>query len=136
MKYGLALLLLIVTVATSGQDTIVVPEQQPVQIPALPTVHLELKDLVDILTEYAIVEETSAFFCGHFYGLTDFDSRAIHICGNYDQTAKRKTVIHESLHIIYYKHGIFTGGPYEAVIDKMAQEISVKLYGFPAPIEN
>lgn len=95
----------------------------------LPPIEISLQDIIDVLIEFTVVQETGNYFCTHFYGLTDFDVKSISICAKYDITAKRKTILHEVLHVVYWKHGVYTGGPYERKIDTLATEMFRKLYG-------
>ena len=107
-----------------AEHTIVIQELKP-----LPAIDLKIENVIDILTEYAVMEDLSPGFCKYYYGLTDFDSRTITICGSYDMATRRKTLLHELIHIFYWQHGVFTGGPYEPFVDQKAQEIFLSLYG-------
>ena len=99
--------------------------------PVLPDIPFGLKELIDVLAEYTVVEETNQAFCRQFYGLTDFDTKTINICARYDLWQRRRTVLHEVYHVLYRQIGIDTGGDYEITIDLKAQELALKLYGLP-----
>lgn len=99
------------------------------ELPPLPTVQLELRDLIDIVLEFRILMEDNPTFCRTFYGLTDYESKTISICTLYTHTQQAKTFLHEAYHVKYHKLGIDTGGPYEPEIDRLAQEAFLRLYG-------
>lgn len=103
----------------------------PPQAPPLPDVTVELKDVIDILTEYNVVLEDNPSFCSMFYGMTDYQARTISICAIYEITQRRRTVLHEIMHIVYWQKGIETGGPYEEQIQERADRLFYKLYGIP-----
>ena len=145
MRTPLSVLVIIIFLSHGlfGQDT---PSTDPpvtqtpdIQTPNIQTVELpeltvSTQDIIDIMAEFTVVQETGTYFCNHFYGLTDLDNKTISICAKYDTTAKRKTVLHEILHIVYWKRGIYTSGVYEYLIDLKATALFKSLYGFPAPI--
>ena|SRR3990167_9271115 len=118
------ILVLILGVPAFGQD---VPNIQEI---SLPEINVTLADVVGILTEFDVVSENSYIFCTQYYGVTDFDHKTISICSRYDTAVRQRTILHEILHIMYWKRGVFTGGPYELLIDRAAQKLFHTLYGF------
>lgn len=123
---AITLMLLFCTTAYSQP----VFEQEEIKVPELPFVEIMLSDVITILAEFNVVAEDNPTFCRQFYGLTDFDNKVINICSKYDTTMKQKTLLHEMLHIIYWKRGVYTGGQFEHLIDARASEIFLNLYGF------
>ena len=106
-------------------------EQAPLPLPPL---DLDLAEIVDILTEYKIVHDKHGvlrYFS--YYGVTDTDTKTIYISDEGDLGTNRDTVIHELLHIMYWRRGIATGGTsgYEPYIYQRAHEIVLKFYGPP-----
>ncbi len=112
-----------------SKEPILIDPHVRAAITPLPALKVTLQDIIDVLTDYNVIQEDGGFFCGHFYGLTDFNARSISVCDKYDVTAKRKTVLHEMLHIIYWKHGVYTGPPYEDIIDAAATKLFEQYYG-------
>ena len=140
MRTPLSVLIIIIFLSHGlfGQDAPVaeppVTQTPDIQTVELPELTVSTQDIIDIMAEFTVVQETGTYFCNHFYGLTDLDNKTISICAKYDTTAKRKTVLHEILHIVYWKRGIYTSGAYEYLIDLKAIALFKSLYGFPAPI--
>ena len=97
--------------------------------PALPDIQVALTDVIDVLTEYNVLQETNPTFCRNNFGMTDSVERTITICASTDITHRRITILHEILHILYWRKGISTGGPYETQIDEKAHTLFYKLYG-------
>ena len=97
--------------------------------PPLPEIEFTLAEVIDVLAEYNLVLEDNPTFCKTFYGVTDHDTVTISICRKYDLTQRRKTLAHEILHVIYWRRGFDTGGPFEASINAKAEEIFQTLYG-------
>lgn len=126
---------------TGVQHPAVIPQDfvfvNPGDVPALPEIRFELIDMIDVLTDYSIIDEDSPTFCRQYWGMTDFHTRTISVCSRADLTMRRQTVIHETLHVIYWRMGINTGGQYEPVIEAQARKIFLRLYGpktqVPAP---
>lgn len=115
---------------TSDPSTQVPPEHGiPVADIELPPIEISLQDIVDILTDFNVVQEDGGYFCSRFYGLTDFDAKSISVCSKYDMTARRRTILHEVLHVVYWRHGVYTGGPYEWAIEKLATKLFTQFYG-------
>ena len=105
------------------------PHAQFQLVEPLPKIEMTLQVIVDINTEYVVIMETNPVFCRQYYGLTDFDTKTVSICALYDLTTRRKTLLHEFFHLLYWRNGLYTGGAYEDQIDHMAQELFIKLYG-------
>lgn len=99
----------------------------------LPELEFTLATLIDITAEYEIIQETNPTFCRSYHGMTDYVTKTISICAFQDITFRRKTLIHESLHILYWSRGINTGGPYDAQIEAKAEAIFQRLYGVQLP---
>ena len=97
--------------------------------PVLPDIQVELTDVIDVLTEYNVLQETNPTFCRNNFGMTDSVERTITICVSTDITHRRITLLHEILHVLYWRKGISTGGPYETQIDEKAHALFYRLYG-------
>lgn len=104
----------------------------PQDVPPLPAITFDAKEIVEILSDYNLIMEDNPTFCRNYYGMTDFDTRTISICARIDASTKRITLLHELLHVAYHRIGIDTGGPYEPQIDSLAKELHRKLYGIQA----
>ena len=68
----------------------------------------DLKDVIDFLTDYNLTHVPYLFDKGGtipLLGDVDFDNRVIHIAQYQDLTRKRKTIIHEFLHLWYRVNG-------------------------------
>lgn len=99
----------------------------------LPSVDLDLAEVVDMLVDYDIVHVNRLMSFLHYYGLTDPRTHTIYINTDVSMSETRDTIIHELLHVVYFRRGVDTSGPYEPFIGARAHEIYLKLYGFPAP---
>lgn len=76
-----------------------------VALPQTPTPVLTLRDTVEILTDYDVrhVEVPKA---NEWYGLSVYDDQQMWIVRNTDLMIRRKTAIHELLHVNRRLHGI------------------------------
>ena len=98
----------------------------------LPPLTLTMQDVISILADYNINQQSSPVFCRQYFGLTSPTLRVIEICNVPNQTLKRQTLIHELLHIKYFEMGIDTGGPYEPLIELRAQELYRQFFVSPS----
>lgn len=122
---------------TGDLTTEVVPTQDapvtPVGIDyaawAVPSVDVDMAEVIDILTDYSVVHEGKLLTYLKYYGLTDPRAKTIYINSDVAQSDSRDTVIHELLHVIYFRRGFDTSGQYEELISARAHEIYLKLYG-------
>ena len=101
----------------------------------LPPVTLTVADVIGILADYNISQQSSPVFCRQYYGLTSPALRIIEMCNIPNQTLKRQTLIHELLHIKYFDMGIDTGGPYEPLIEVRAQELYRQFFVNPSQLQ-
>src|SRR3990167_4010061 len=101
----------------------------------LPAIELEMPDVVRILAEYNVEQQDSKTFCQQYNGMTNFDNRTIELCDRTSSAQKQKTLLHELYHIQYFQRGIYTGGPYEAQIQAMAQARFAELFGLPPAVD-
>ena len=99
------------------------------QIVSLPDIEFTAQDVIGVISDYNVIAEDNPTFCSQYYGLTDFQSRTISICTRMDQSIKKRTLIHEVLHVLYWHRGITTTGPYEIAVQAKTTEIFEKLYG-------
>ncbi len=98
-------------------------------MPILPEIPFDYSDIISVVAEYHVLQEDNITFCSQFYGLTDFSSRTITVCSRSDSAIRQLTVLHETLHILYWRRGILTGGAMEPVIDSKARELFRKFFG-------
>lgn len=96
---------------------------------AVPSVDVDMAEVIDILTDYSVVHEGKLLTYLKYYGLTDPRAKTIYINSDVAQSDSRDTVIHELLHVIYFRRGFDTSGQYEDLISQRAHEIYLKLYG-------
>lgn len=101
----------------------------------LPPLDITAADIVAITVEYNILKEDNPVFCRQFYGMTDYQSKTITICTLPDDATQRRTMLHEIVHVMYWKRGINSGGPYEPSVEKKADELYREFYGINAPKE-
>lgn len=123
----LALASLLVPTQAPGQE---IPEM--VVVHELPFIPVTAADIVSVLSEFELIQEDNPVFCRQFYGLTEFDTKTIAICAKVDMARKEETLLHEILHVLYWRKGIFTGGAYEPAIDARAQKLFIQFYGLHA----
>src|SRR3990167_5059602 len=103
--------------------------QQAQQQPTFKQPVLDLKTVVEILSDYS-VEHQSVINGGQNWGLTDFKKRKIYISDEPDAAARRLTVLHELLHAAYFQHGVYTGEPEgEAIVDSQSKELFYEMWG-------
>ena len=96
---------------------------------SLPDIEFNVQDVIGVLSDYNVISEDNPTFCSQYYGLTDFQSRTISICARMDQSLKKRTLIHEVLHVLYWNRGIQTSGSADLAVQIKATEIFMKLYG-------
>lgn len=102
------------------------------EFPELSPLDITPGDIVAIAIEYRIIQEDNPTFCQQYYGMTDYASRTIAICSLNDYALQRRTLLHEIVHIMYWKRGIHTGGALEHAVEMKADELYMKFYGLPA----
>lgn len=114
------------------QTQIILPVD-PHSYPQLPPLEVTIAEVIDVFTDYSL-HHSDSVGCAQWYGVTDFDRKQIDICDRYDLTFRRITILHEVLHVIFRRHGLDTGGPYEYAIDQKAQALYRQLFvHFDAP---
>ena len=133
MKFLLAVLLSL-TLLIGGATTLKAQDFMFIHAD-LPPVTLTVADVIGILADYNISQQSSPVFCRQYYGLTSPALRIIEMCNIPNQTLKRQTLIHELLHIKYFDMGIDTGGPYEPLIEVRAQELYRQFFVNPSQLQ-
>ena len=131
MKKLVLLLFLLLPMRMPAQE-----EQHPdilIDASAYPKVDITLPEVLDILSDYEIVHESRLMTYIRYFGLTVTETRTIYINGSVDQATRRSTMIHELLHVIYFRRGFSSKGPaWEAIIEARESEIYSELYGIQA----
>lgn len=95
----------------------------------LPDLPITLPQVVEILSEYTVIQENNLTYCSAYWGNTDFKNKIITICSRGDSADKRVTLLHELVHIIYHRIGIETGGPLEQFVEYRAHAAFQEIYG-------
>lgn len=95
----------------------------------LPELKINLPQVIEILSEYSIIQENSVTYYTGYHGNTDYNNKTITICSRRDIAEKRLTLCHEILHIMYHRIGIETSGPWEPFIDWKAHQAFQEIYG-------
>ena len=99
------------------------------EFPLLPPLEITAGDIIAVAVEYTIIHEDNPTFCRQFYGMTDYSTRTITLCALNDNALQRRTLLHEIVHVLYWKRGINSGEPFEHAVGVKAEELYQKFYG-------
>ena len=106
------------------------PREASPETPEYPAVHFTIQTALDVLSDYTLLYEDAEIFCKQLWGLTSFDSRTITICSRIDETSRKQVIIHEIVHVLYWKRGLQTADPIgERVVAMETARIYNELYG-------
>ena len=99
------------------------------EFPSLPPLEITEADIISVLAEYDVVHESGQLFCQQFYGATNFSTKTIALCARNDSSQQQQTLLHEVVHVLYWRKGIDTGGPYDAAVDAKSKELFQRYFG-------
>lgn len=116
------------SVNTQSDDVLLV---KPVPgTPVLTSSYLTLREVIEIIADFEIrhpiVPQTTPW-----YGVTEADNRVIFVIENADAASKRKTMIHELIHVARRLRAgeAATNEEEETVVKQQAEEVYAHLFG-------